>query len=209
MKKLILIGGGGHCKSVIDVIEAENKFQIAGILDTEENVGETVLGYKIIGTDAIIEELNKKGNYFLITVGQIKSPELRIKLFKYLKSIDANIATVYSPSSHVSKNSSVGEGTVVMHHSLINADVIVGENCIINTKALLEHDVQIGNHCHISTASVINGGCSVGERTFIGSNSVLVQGAQIGERCLIGAGSVIIKDVESGKQIAGNPGKYI
>jgi len=207
MKNLILIGGGGHCKAVIDVVEAENKYKIVGILDKAEVVGETVMGYKIIGTDLMIKELKEKGNSFLITVGQIKSPDLRMDLFILLKTIGADVATVFSPYSYVSKHAKVGEGSVIMHHVLVNANVVVGENCIINTKALLEHDVQIGNHCHISTSSVINGGCLINSGTFVGSNVVLVQGVELGESCLIAAGAVVTKNVKSNQKIIGNPGK--
>jgi sugar O-acyltransferase (sialic acid O-acetyltransferase NeuD family) len=209
MKNLILIGGGGHCKSVIDVIEAENKFQIIGILDIAENVGKSVLGYKVIGTDSMLEELNKNGNYFLITLGQIKSADVRINFFKQLKSIGANIATIYSPNSYVSRNSKIGIGTVIMHNCLVNADALIGENCIINTKAIVEHDVKIYNHCHISTASVVNGGCKIGEGTFIGSNSVILQSVEVGEKCLIGAGCIVINNVKPNQKVVGNPGKNI
>lgn len=207
MKNLILIGGGGHCKSVIDVIESENNFQIVGILDTADNVGQTVSGYKIIGTDSMLRELNTTENFFLITLGQIKSADLRIKLFDQLKLMKAKLATVYSPNAYISKTSSVGEGTVIMHHSLVNSYAKIGANCIINTKALIEHDAEIKNHCHISTAAAVNGGCKVNQGTFLGSNSVIVQGVEIGERCLIGAGTVITKNVVSNQKIVGNPGK--
>ncbi len=122
MKNLVLIGGGGHCSSVIDVIEAEGKCRIIGILDTKQPVGTKLSGYEIIGTDDEIETLHQKGYEFLITVGHIKDAAIRIKLYEKLKACNAVLAKVYSPLAHVSKNSSISEGTVVMHHALINAN---------------------------------------------------------------------------------------
>ena len=189
MKNLYLIGGGGHCKSCIDVIESTNAFSIKGIFDQAANVGKKVLNYEIIGTDDDIKNYVSSENYFLITVGQIKSAESRINIFKILSALKANIAIVISPRSHVSKYAKIGAGTIIMHDSLLNADSIVGENCIINTKSLIEHDVLIRSHCHISTAAVVNGNCVIEEGCFIGSNAVLREGSKIPANAIIPAGS--------------------
>ena len=172
MQKLILLGGGGHCKSCIDVIEQEGKYAIAGILDHAELVGQKILGYKFIGTDDDIGKFVKEGYIFLITVGQLKTVSIRKKIFSLLQENSAHMATVVSPRAYVSKYANIGEGTIVMHDALVNASATVGDNCIINTKALIEHDAIIEDFCHISTAAVINGGVKVREGTFFGSNAV-------------------------------------
>jgi sugar O-acyltransferase (sialic acid O-acetyltransferase NeuD family) len=169
--EIILVGGGGHCKSVIDVIELENKYKIAGIIDKKEFINQELLGYKIIGYDDDLKELHKKYKYAIVTIGQIKSNKLRINLFNILKDIGYKLPVIKSPLAYISKYASIDEGTVVHHHVFINADVKIGKNCIINSKALVEHDAIIKNHSHISTAAVINGGVLVKENTFIGSNA--------------------------------------
>ena len=189
MKNLYLIGGGGHCKSCIDVIEATGEFIIKGIFDQASKVSYKVLNYDIIGTDEDLIKYISSENYFLITVGQIKSAEVRKKIYHKLISLNANIATVISPRAYVSKYSEVGIGTIVMHDTLVNAGVTIGDNCIINTKSLLEHDVLVSKHCHISTAAVINGNCIIGEESFIGSNAVLKEGLKIPEKTIVSAGS--------------------
>lgn len=174
---LILIGGGGHCHSCIDVIEQEGKNQIFGVLDMPEMVGKEIMGYPIIGSDDDIQKYVEQGIDFLITVGQIKTTEKRKALYKLVKKAGGKLPVVISPLAYVSKHAIIGEGTIVMHQALINTNVRVGQNCIINTKALIEHDAVIGNHCHISTASVINGNVRVGEGVFFGSGAVSVQGS--------------------------------
>ncbi|MEA3513802.1 MAG: NeuD/PglB/VioB family sugar acetyltransferase [Campylobacterota bacterium] len=171
MEDIILIGGGGHCKSVIDVLEQEKKFAIAGIIDKKELIGQELLGYKYIGCDDDLEELFKIYKYAIVTVGQIKSPDLRVKLFNKLKDIGYILPVITSPFAYVSKYSTISEGTIVMHQVLINASVNIGKNCIINTKALIEHDCTIDDNCHISTAAVVNGGVTIEEGTFFGSNA--------------------------------------
>lgn len=176
---LILIGGGGHCHSCIDVIEQEGKHQIFGILDMPEMVGGKIMDYPIIGTDNDIPKYAEQGFGFLITVGQIKTAEKRKKLYQLVKKAGGKLPVIISPLAYVSKHSIIGEGTIVMHQSLINANARVGNNCIINTKALVEHDAVIGDHCHISTATLINGNVKVGEGVFFGSGAVSVQGSMV------------------------------
>ncbi len=187
---LILIGGGGHCHSCIDVIEQEGKYQVAGILDLPEMVGEKIMGYPIIGSDDDIPKYAEQGFAFLITVGQIKTAEKRKTLFQHVKKAGGKLPVIVSPLAYVSKHAIIGEGTIVMHQSLINANARVGQNCIINTKALVEHDAVIGNHCHISTAAVINGNVKVGEGVFFGSNAVSVQGSVIPDESFVRANSL-------------------
>ncbi|MEY8213822.1 MAG: NeuD/PglB/VioB family sugar acetyltransferase [Colwellia sp.] len=188
-KDIILIGGGGHCVSCIDVIESDSQYIIRGILDTDENVGKKVLGYPVLGTDLDISMYAKEGCYFLITVGHIKSATLRVKLYKEVVASGGKFATVVSSRAYVAKSASIGDGTIVMHDALINANSHVAENCIINSKALIEHDCHIKSNCHVSTAASINGGVEVGERTFFGSNAVSKQGVVIEADSFIKANS--------------------
>lgn len=190
MEKILLIGGGGHCKSVIDVIEQENKFIIAGIVDKKELLGKKVLGYEIIGCDDDLESLYESYNYAIITVGQLRSNDVRVSLFNKLKEIGFILPTIQSPLAYVSKHTNIGEGTIIMHQAFVNTDVTIGKNCIINTKALVEHDCVIEDNCHISTGSILNGGVLVKENTFFGSNATSKEYIECGG--FIKAGSVVI-----------------
>jgi len=190
MNKIILIGGGGHCKSVIDVIEQEARFEIAGIIDKPELLGSKILGYPVIGNDSDIEILAKKYQYALVTVGQIKSPLLRIKLFDLATKAGFTLPSIISPIAYASKHSKIGNGTVVMHHAIINANVSIGNNCIINSKALIEHDCSISNNCHISTNATINGEVKIGSKCFIGSNATIKDSTTIEENSFIKSGTL-------------------
>ena len=195
MQNLILIGGGGHCKSCIDVIEQEGKYQIAGIVDVPEKLHQKILGYEIIATDDDLPRMVDEYENFLITLGQIKSPEKRISIFQGLKKSGAKLPVIISPLAYVSKNAEIGDGTIIMHQALINAGTKIGKNCIINTKALIEHDAIIGDHCHIATGAIINGGVRVRSGTFFGSNAVCKEYIEIGENVVIGCGTKIIKNI--------------
>lgn len=202
-KELILVGGGGHCKSVIDVAETAG-FLIKGILDIPENVGKKVLGYSVIGTDEQIIDYVNKAN-FIVTIGHIKDAALRIKLHQKIIDSGGILATIIAPTAHVSKYAHVGEGTVVMHNAIVNSDASIGRGCIINTFANIEHDAKVGDYCHISTGAMVNGNCIIGIETFLGSQSVMVNGIEITDGCVIGAGSLVRKSLKQKGVYSGNP----
>lgn len=202
-KELILVGGGGHCKSVIEVAESAG-YSILGILDMPEEVGKTVLGYKVVGTDDDIPQFVGKAE-FVITVGFIKNPAIRIRIFDKIKSAGGRLATIIASTARVSKYAEVGEGTVVMHQAFVNAGAKIGCNCIINTFSNIEHDAQVGDQCHISTGTMVNGDCEIGERVFIGSQSALANGITVGDDIIVGAGSLVRKSISTKGIYSGNP----
>ena len=177
------------------MIEHEGAYQIAGIVDVPEKLHQKILGYEIIATDDDLPRLAEEYENFLITLGQIKSPDKRIRLFEKVKELGGRLPVIISPLAYVSKHARIEEGTIVMHHALVNAGAQIVSNCIINTKALIEHDAVIGNHCHIATDAVINGGVKVGSGTFFGSNAVTREYIEIGENSIIGCGAKITKDI--------------
>ena len=201
MDKILLIGAGGHARSCIDVLEEENQFEIAGLIEKGESISNESLGYPVIGTDDDLKVLRQQYKNALITVGQIKSPKIRIKLYQLLKELDFTLPVIVSPHAYVSKHAQIGEGSIIMHGVIINANAKIGNNCIINNRALIEHDAVIGDHCHIATGVIINGEVSIRNETFIGSGTVTKQAISIGKNCVIGADVVLKNDIESNKVV--------
>ena len=189
MQPIILVGAGGHCRSCIDVIEQTNQYKIAGIVGQAEEQGTAILGYPIELSDDDLPRLAGEGGNFLITIGQIKTNQPRVRLFNLIQASGGQLPAIISPLAYVSKHAQIAAGSIVMHHSIVNAGVQVGLNCIINSKSLIEHDTAIGDHCHISTGAIINGGTTVGDHCFIGSGAVTRHAIQIPAGSLIGAAS--------------------
>lgn len=189
--KLILVGGGGHCKACIDVIESQGSYDIIGILEPNNDITE-VLGYPVVGSDEDIPRWAQQGVHFLITVGQIKTVKIRKNIDAQLKHCDANMATVISPLAYISKHASIGPGTIVMHGALVSASARVGRSCIINTKSLIEHDAVVEDYCHVSTAAVVNGGAVLKDGTFFGSNAVSKEYVETATNDFIKAGSLFL-----------------
>ena len=194
-EKIILIGAGGHAVSCIDVIESTKKYEIYGLIDNFRKnfikVGKK--RYKIFNEKLISRKLNNKTKNVLICLGF--NLEKRQKLFFKYKKMGFKFPVIQSSKSYVSQFSRVGEGTIIMHGAIINANATIGANCIINSKSLVEHDVKIGDSSHISTASVVNGHSVVGKNCFLGSNSTVIQSIKIKNNSFVKAGSLVKKDV--------------
>jgi len=208
-EKIVLFGGGGHCKSVIDTIESEGKFTIAGIVDIPSKLHEKILGYEIFASDADLPGLAADYKYFFITIGHIRDSRPRWHIYEMLMAHGCTLPVVISPRAYVSAHSSLGHGTLVMPFAFINSGVTVGVNCIVNTSSIIEHDSIVGDNNHISTACVVNGNCTIGNNNFIGTNATVLNGLNIGNRNLIGASSVVIKNVGDGLKLIGNPATVI
>ena len=192
---LVLIGGGGHCRSCIDVIEHLDTYTIVGIIDIAARRGKSVLGYEIIGNDSDLSAIIKKVRNFLITIGQINSCQKRKSMYDMIKILGGTLPTIVSPLAYVSPHAMVEEGTIIMHYATVNAGATVGKNCILNTRSLVEHDVTVGDNCHLSTAATVNGGVCIGSDCFIGSNATVREQVKIGAGCIVGAGSLVLKDL--------------
>ena len=202
MEPIILVGGGGHCISCIDVIEQEARFEIAGVVEGDgSHRAKSVMGYPVIGNDGDLPRLKLQYNYALVTVGQIKTADIRRKLYQKLRAYGFELPVIVSPKAYVSAHAKIGRGTIVMHHSLVNANTIIGDNCILNTKSLIEHDTVIGNHCHISTRATLNGNVDVGQASFIGSGTVVNQTVTIGKECIVGSGCLVKRNIPDFERI--------
>ena len=207
--EIILVGGGGHCKSCIDVIKLHNRYKIAGIVELKEKLHHAITGYKVIASDEELPELARKYENFLITIGQIGNAGKRIDIFNKLKDLGVNMPVIISPLAYAASYTTIGFGTIVMHHAIVNVGSTLGENCIVNTRALIEHDAVISDHCHIATGAIINGGSRVGRGTFIGSAATIRENVEIGANCVVGSGSVVIQNVSGSLKVVGIPAKPI
>lgn len=204
MRSLVLIGGGGHCKSVLDSVLSMNEFEEIVITDAGLEKGSKILQCEVVGTDEVLPELRKKGfDYAFITVGSIKSCKLRVKLSDMAQKMGFIFPVICDPSACVSPNAKIGAGTFVGKNAIINADAEIGEHCIINTGSIIEHECVVGDHTHVSVGSILCGSVNVGKECFIGAGSTLIQGIGVGDRTIIGANSTVLSNVEANSVVYG------
>ena len=191
MQKITLLGAGGHAVSCLDVILSSNKFKIKGYVSNNENYSFTKKKIKWLGNDKYLKKINKNENVFIAfaNIGK-KNLKKRIKIFNKLKKLGCKFPIIKSSRSYISKNSIIGEGSIIMHDAVINANVRIGRNCIINTKSLIEHDTIIGDHAHISTGVIVNGSCKIMSESFLGTGSIVLNNVNLKKK-IISAGEKI------------------
>ena len=210
MEDIILLGIGGHAHSVVDSIEQAGQYRIVGFLDVKEHQDKEYRGYRVIGTDDMLENYYRKGikNAF-ITVGYLGEGSIREKLYKELKKIGYTIPNIIDKTAIVASDVRFGEGNYVGKRAVINASAEIGAMCIINTGAIVEHDCYVDDMTHIAVGAVLCGQVTIGDRTLIGAGAVVRQGIHIGSHVIIGAGMTITKDINNNIKKYGRIEEYI
>lgn len=187
---MVLYGASGHCRVVIDIVEALG-LPIEYIVDDNPSITE-LLGYEVRRNIGVYDDV-------IITIGQNWT---RKRVFEQI--IVNNYLTAVHPTAIVSPRATVGEGSVVMQGAIIQSCAEIGKHCIVNTGASVGHDVKISDFVHVASHATITGGVTVGEGTWIGAGSVIRQGVHIGAWSMIGAGSVVVDDIPDGVVAFGN-----
>jgi sugar O-acyltransferase (sialic acid O-acetyltransferase NeuD family) len=204
--KILLVGGGGHCKSVLDTLLATRNYDEIAIIDKKEYIGKKILSVPIIGDDGDLPILINKGykNAF-ISVGSIGNPLLRVKLTSQIEELGFKIPNVIDPSAMVSSHAILGNGVFVGKNTVINAGSFIHKGAIINSSSVIEHDCEVGEFSHIAPGSILCGSVKIGARTHIGAGSVIKQYINIGSESLVGLGSTVLKDINNNVVAYGNP----
>ena len=209
MKKIILIGGGGHSKVIIDIIRSNNEFEIVGITEKSSKLSK-VSDIPILGDDSILKELFHKGvEYAFLCIGISKDIYLRNRLYEKIKNIGFKIPTLIHRQAIVSPYAKIGQGTCVMAGAIINSHAQIGVNSVINTGSIIEHDCIVGDNTFISPGAILAGNVIVKNNSFIGMGSKIIEGKTIGNNVTIGAGAVVIDDIPDNCTAVGVPAKVI
>lgn len=202
MKDIILVGFGGHAKSIADSIEQVGNFHIVGYVDIEPRG--IYKNYCWLGTDDELKVYYKSGIHnAVICMGYMGDSDIRDKLYSLTKDIGFDLPVIIDASAVIAEDVQIGEGTYIGKGAIINADSRIGKMCIVNSGVLIEHESNIEDYSHIAVRTVICGNVRIGEHTFIGANTTVIQGINIGERCIVGAGSTILKDIPEQKKVYG------
>lgn len=208
MQQIVIIGGGGHSRVLIEIIKLSGQYEISGILDQKLKAGTSISGIPLLGSDEMLNELYARGvKNACIAIGSIKSNNKRRMLYERVKHIGFSVPYLIHPKAIVSQDICISEGAQIMAGAIIQADSSIGENTIINTGSIIEHDCKICSHTHICSGAVIAGGCVVGDGAFVGAGATVIQGIRIGNNAVIAAGAVVINDVPDGSIVRGVPAK--
>lgn len=213
MERMIILGRGGHAASLVDALERQNLYEIAGYVVNDAGEADTrdtdvrdaecrhtsnLPGkYPVLGGDDSLAQMFQSGiRHAAVGIGFLGESDLRERLWRTLKGIGFSLPVICDPSAVLAGNVSIGEGAFIGKGAIINVNAQVGRMCIINTGAIVEHDCQVGDFSHVSVGSVLCGGVQIGRSTFVGANATVIQGRRVGDGCIVAAGTTVRKDVE-------------
>lgn len=193
MKEIIIIGMGGHAKSITDTIEKANEYKIIGYVSKEKNEG---LNYPYIGDDEMLCDLYRNGiSYAALGIGFLGKGNLRQRLYEKLKKIGYVLPAIVDISANVSNYAEINEGAFIGKNTVVNRKACIGKCSIINTSAIVEHDSIVGDFSHIAVGAVICGDVHIGKSTLVGANATIIQQVNIGDNKIIGAGEIVKRDI--------------
>ncbi len=191
-KRLLLIGGGGHCLSVLDTVLRMGVFSEICISDRNFPAGSEVMGCRVAGDDRVLPVLFSQGfELAFVAVGSIKSTKKRRELYQLAQDSGFAFPNIIDPSAAVSERACLGQGIFIGKNAVVNAGVKIGDMAIINSGAVIEHGCLVGDFTHVAVGAAVCGDTMLEEDVFVGAGAVIAQEARIGKGCIIGAGSVV------------------
>ncbi len=193
---LLIFGGGGHAKSILEMVDSIGDYTIAGIVDDNLAIGKTVLGYPVLGTRSILHSILTLGVVDAANaVGGILDINIRVKVFELLQSSGFSLPELIHPRAMIEASAKVGEGVQVFANAYIGAEAILEPYCMVNTNAVVSHDCRIGAYTHIAPGALLAGHVHVGEKTLVGMGVTTSVGICIGSGVRIGNGAIVLADV--------------
>ncbi len=205
MKKLAIIGAGGHGRVVADLAGLLG-WESISFFDAAWKEKVTDSRWPLIGdTSSYLEKCNEFDGV-IIAIGNC---EVRWKEFLNIKKSTTSFVTLKHPFSFLSQYSAIGSGSVTFAGSVVNTDAVIGNACIINVGATVDHDCVLGNSVHVAPGAHISGGVTIGDGSWIGVGSAIKQGVHIGKNVMVGAGAVVLSDIPDNATFVGNPARII
>lgn len=210
MSHIVIVGSGGHAKVVIDIVEQEGKYSIAGLIDAYRNVGERTLDYPVLGGEAdlprLVAEHDLQGTIIAIGDNVVRS-KVAAKVGALCPKLQ--FMNAIHPRATIGRGTTVGAGSVVMAGAVVNPDCRVGQFCILNTNSSLDHDSVMDEFSSLAPGAITGGNCRIGAYSAISIGAVLRHGINVGEHSIVGAGATVLRDVEPYSVVYGSPARKV
>lgn len=200
---LVVFGGGGHAKVMIDAAEKQGFRQILIVDDEEKNWGKLLMGYRVLGGRKALLQLDERP----LSIVAVGNNSARVSISGWMENEGFPLATVIHPSVQIGRGAKIGRGSFLVARAVINSDAIIGANVIVNTAATVDHDCVIGDGVHLAPGVHLCGGVEIGEGSFLGVGAIVIPSIHIGVNCVVGAGSIVLGDIPDNSRVAGMPAR--
>jgi sugar O-acyltransferase (sialic acid O-acetyltransferase NeuD family) len=199
LKPVIVLGGGGHAKVLIEILKLSKRNILGMTLNSVASENE-LLGIKVLGNDEIILNYSPEEIDLVNGLGTLPSDKKRAQLSKSMRAINYVFTSVIHPQAVISYDVTLKEGVQIMAGCILQPGVVIGRDTIINTGTIIDHDSKVGSNCHLSPGVTICGDVMVGDGAFIGSGATVINSVKIGKDVIIGAASIVYSDVNSNEK---------
>ncbi len=198
-KHILIYGGGGHAKAVMDLLKALGEFEIAGIVDDGIPPGSTVMGIPVLGARDLLPGLVANGLRLAANgVGGIVDIGVRVRLFELLENQGFMLPALVHPRATVEPGARIGAGVQVFPNAYVGSESVLHPKCMVNTGAVVSHDCEIGAYSHIAPGALLAGHVHVGERALVGMGVKVVIGITLGDGARVGSGATVLANVPAG-----------
>jgi len=196
---IIVYGGGGHGKSLIDLLRSLGVYRVAGVVDDGLEPGGLILGVPVLGGKDALPGLNGRGIRLAVNaVGGVGNMSIRIQIFRLLGEAGFACPAVVHPTAFVEASATLSPGVQVFPHAYVGSEAHLGFGSIVNTGAIVSHDCRIGDYVNISPGAMLAGEVQVGSGTLIGMGVTVNLAVKIGPACRLGNGATVKNDVPQG-----------
>lgn len=203
--KIAIIGQGGHSKVIRDLISFHQHDQIIAYLD--DKITDFYQRDNVYFGPIFYAEFLKNMYHDLKLFIAIGHNQTRKMIVERLQFPPENYITLIHKTAVVSPTSKIGNGSILMAHSTVNADSLIGQHSIINTSSVVEHDSRIGDFVHISPNATLTGSVQVENGVHIGAGATIIPNLTIGKWSVIGAGATVIDSIPASSIAVGVPAK--
>lgn len=199
---LIIYGGGGHGKTLIELVRSQGKYRLAGVVDDYLCPGSTLLGAPVLGGAEILPQLKTMGIYLAVNaVGGIGNPSVRLEVFDRLAQAGFTCPSVIHPSAWIEPSAQISDGVQVLPLCYIGTDVHLGFGCLINSGAIISHDCDLAECVNISPGAMLAGNVHIGARSQVGMGVTINLSITVGTDVRIGNSAVVKADVPNGARV--------
>ena len=215
MKKVIILGVGGYCANLLDIMKDINthlgrdEYQPAGFLDDDEKkIGTEYFGLPVLGT---IQDAASRfpDAYFVNGIGSAQTAWRKQAIIDQTGAAPERFVTLVHPSAYIAATATIGIGTVVAQSCVIMAGAVIGDHVKMLPLATISYGSKIGSYSTVASGAVTLSDVKCGLSTYIGANVSIIERGKVGDYCILGMGTVVLHDVPENSVMVGNPARFL
>lgn len=185
MKKLLIIGAGGHGRSVAEAVLATGSHEIVGFVDDGAAKLARVWQFPVLGTTADLSTWRAQADSAIVAIGNNAAREA---LCNRLLQAGFELATIIHPRAIVSPRASIGAGSAIMAGAIVGTEATLGCGVIVNSGAVVDHHAQVHDYGHLGVNACMAGGSVLGRSAWLQAGAALGYGVKIEDGTVIGPG---------------------